>query len=276
MTNANTLRARVPGQSVMGTVVTGQLTVPPRSPLARVFGATPLSRANRILYRSAVIELLVGDALDGLGPAWDVLHAVPLGSGAFELDHVAIGPPGVFVVVVCNESGLDVIVDGHSMFIDGAQSDELRRATATSSVAADLLGVALGQKVDVRTLVVVVDPKKLVIRASVEGIDVVSAQNLVRWMTRLDRQLDGPGVAMISDVADRSSTWRTDAAQVAEADLAGDGEDAQQLHEQFVRLRHQVAVAARIRAIWAGLAFVVVCSVLWAGAAIAVSHMFAL
>ncbi|MBG6212216.1 hypothetical protein RCH23_000129 [Cryobacterium sp. CAN_C3] len=43
--------------------------------------------------------------LSKLGPEWTVLHAVPVGSGSSDIDHVVIGPAGVFTINTKNHTG---------------------------------------------------------------------------------------------------------------------------------------------------------------------------
>jgi Nuclease-related domain len=43
-------------------------------------------------------ERLVGEHLGGLGDTWRVLHAVPLGRRGKDIDHLVLGPRGLFVI----------------------------------------------------------------------------------------------------------------------------------------------------------------------------------
>ena len=45
----------------------------------------------------SVAESWTADALARLGPEWRLVHSVPIGDH-FDIDHVPIGPPGVFAV----------------------------------------------------------------------------------------------------------------------------------------------------------------------------------
>jgi hypothetical protein len=41
-------------------------------------------------------EELVGKRLEKLGSTWKVIHSIPIGSKGTDIDHVVIGPGGVF------------------------------------------------------------------------------------------------------------------------------------------------------------------------------------
>jgi len=69
----------------------------PRGRLARLLGVDPLHPDAVGAYRDALGERQIGGLLAQLGAGWRVLHAVPHGE-ADEIDHLVIGPPGVFAV----------------------------------------------------------------------------------------------------------------------------------------------------------------------------------
>ena len=262
MSAGYSLRSRVPGQSVMSDVVASQKLVPPRSRITRVLGFSPLSEKNRLLYRAAVGESLVGEALDHLGPEWDVLHAVPVDDENYEIDHLAIGPPGVLSILTKNFPGQEIVVSAAGMTVGGKEQDHIDVARSEAAVVADLLSDAARRPVTALPLVVVVNPKKLTIREQPEGASVVSSKQLVRWIAKLPRTLDGANVAYISDVADRESTWRA---------LPSIDQDTALLHADFAKLRAEINAARRVRVMWGFVAFLIVAATVWTTVAMTVS-----
>jgi hypothetical protein len=258
MTEIRTLRTRIPGQAAISAFMARYAAVPARSRLARFFGRSPLGADTRPSYRGALGELVVGEALDALGPHWDVLHAVPVGGGEADIDHVVIGPAGVFTVTTKNHSGQDVWVAGSTFVVAGEPMTYVRDSQFEAARAAHLLGVAAGHPIEVLPMIVVIDPRRLTIRARPAGVEVVSSHLLMRWFDRAPRRLSGAEVAEISDLADRPLTWQLESA----AD-----EDAESLRRDFARVRADVNAAIRRRVLWGFLA--VVCSYLLAWAAVA-------
>ncbi|MCU1550372.1 MAG: hypothetical protein JWR36_932 [Glaciihabitans sp.] len=261
MSAGYSLRSRVPGQSVMSRVIESQKLVPARSRIARIFGFSPLSVENRALYRAAVGESLVGEALDHLGPEWDVLHDVPIDEH-YEIDHLAIGPSGVFVVMTKNFPGHEIAVAKGIITVGGKEQDHVEIARAEAAGVTELLSAAAGGAVRVQSLVVVVNPKKLVVREQPSDAWVVSSRQLVRWLAKLPRTLDGAEVAYISDVADRESTWKA---------VPAPGQDTQVLHAEFAELREEIASATRARVVWATVAFLLFAGTVWTTVAILTS-----
>jgi hypothetical protein len=270
MSASNLIRGRVPGESVMSEIVMLQRSQPRRSGLAKFFGASPLAAVNRSLYSSALGELLVGDSLDYIGPEWDVLHVVPVDGESPQIDHLVIGPPGVFTLWTKNFPGQEIIVDGESLLVGGHPTSDIADARSQASSASELLSAATGSgsEVDmdvvVEPIIVIVNPKKLVIRKQPTGLIVVSSTQLLRWLTKLDRRLDGAEVAYISDISDRESTWHSS---------PDPEQDTEQLHRDFTELREAVSNASLVRLAWGSLAFILIAGCVWTAAAILAEHL---
>lgn len=65
----------------------------------------------------------------GRAPRWRMLHGVPMGleDETVLLDHVVVGPSGVFVVEVLNRPGGKAVIDTQSLVLDAARIDLDRR-----------------------------------------------------------------------------------------------------------------------------------------------------
>lgn len=260
MSRSRSLRERVAGQSAMAEVVAVQDVTPAPSAFARFFGASPLNPSIRPAYRAALAELMVGDMLENLGSRWDTLHDLPLERGV--LDHLVIGPAGVFAVVAANYSERDVVVDGATLLVGGEPRHEMAEASEHASAAASLLSDAAGDHIRVRALVVVVDPRRLVVKSAGSGVRVVASGDLERVLTKAPRILSGDQVAAISDLADLETTWPAPHAA---------GLDTQRLHREFALVRRGVDSALWRRVAWGAVAFVGAYALVWATVATLVS-----
>ena len=264
MPASSSLRGRVPGQVAMSEVVAVQLDVPSRSRLARIFGRSPLTPQTRPIYRAALGELLVGDMLDNLGPRWDVLHVVPLDSCERDIDHLVIGPPGVFTITTENFPGQELRVNGETLSVGSRQFDHIRIARELGEGAAERLSTALGRPVEVTPLIVAVTPTKLVLREQPSSVSVVTSRGLLHHLEKLDATLSGADVASISDFADRHSTW--DMPQET-------AQDPQKLGASFAALREEVQDATEARLFWTIVGLGTVAIVVWLSASMIVQHL---
>ncbi|CAN5260130.1 hypothetical protein BH11ACT4_BH11ACT4_13660 [soil metagenome] len=257
MAGSRSLRERIAGQSAMSEVVLAQASAPARSLPARVFGISPLTTASRDSYNGALGELLVGDVLENLGPNWDVLHDLPLGAALDcdqVLDHLVIGPAGVYAVHVSNFTDKDVVIAGDQLLVAGDSHDDITRAKGEADAAAELLSAASGSPVRVRPLLVVVDPRRLVVRVAAAGVRIIPSSQLDRFLSRGARTLSGTEVARISDLADLATTWP--AAPLPRLDVEG-------LHRQFAVVRGEVRRALLRRVLWGTLCIGIIYISVW-------------
>jgi len=135
-----------------------QATVPPNTGLQRFFGVSPFGRDAEPWHVGALGELDVARRLGGLGPGWYVLHAVPVGTGSGDLDHVVIGSAGVFTINTKHHRGQNVWVGGRRILVNGQRTDHLRNAKHKAKRTSQLLSVAARSLIDVTPIVAVVGP----------------------------------------------------------------------------------------------------------------------
>ncbi|MCU1579722.1 MAG: hypothetical protein JWP19_1926 [Rhodoglobus sp.] len=242
----------------MSDVVIAQSHAPARGLAARLFGLSPLMPQSRVSYHGALGELLVGDVLENLGTNWDVLHDLPLGHSAHHggvLDHLVIGPAGVYAVHVANYTDRDVIVAGDHLLLGGEPHDDIVAAQREAEAAAMLLSAVSGSAVQVRPLLVVVNPRRLSVRVAASGVRVIPSYQLERFLSRAPRTLTGDEVASISDIADLASTW---------PDAAPARLDVRLLHRQFAVVRDEVRGAVVHRVLWTAFGIGVLYAGVWA------------
>ena len=249
------LRDRVAGQSAMVQVVFAQQHAPQQTSLGRFFGISPLTAEARGWYRGALGELLVGDMLENLGQRWDVLHDVPLERSS--LDHLVIGPAGVFTVRTANCDGMDVIVDDDELVVVGEIQHDIPLARMEADEVARILSAAAGRSIIVQPLVVVVGPRRLIVRTEVDVVRILSSSDLEKNLCALPQLLSGDEVASISDVADLDVTWPIAGATIL---------DTQKLHRDFNVIRATASNALVRRIVWAAATttaiYVSVCGVI--------------
>jgi hypothetical protein len=207
---------------------------------------------------------VVGDMLDDLGPRWDVLHVVPVDEDGTVIDHLVIGPPGVFAITTENFPGQEIKVSGDFLSVGNQRFDDIAVARELGVSAAAILSHAAGQPIVVTPLLVVVTPTRLALRQQPDGVNVVASRQLLHYLDKLETTLDGTEVAVISDVADRHTTWWA---------VPDPAQDIHQLSRDFAVLRTAVQEATQTRVFWGVVAFVVVAAGVWASTALIVQHL---
>jgi hypothetical protein len=178
---------------------------PVRTLLARVLGVHTDERAWRV---GAVGEEKVGAQLAKLSEDWKVLHGIPVGDQGSDIDHVVIGPGGVYTLNAKRHPGAKIWVAGRTFMVNGHKQPYIRNSEFEAGRAARLLTAACGFPVSAVGVIVPVDADDIVIRTAPEAVHVVNRMRLVKWL-RARPELLGPAqVEAIFTAARRLGTWQ--------------------------------------------------------------------
>jgi len=235
------MRDRAPGAAVMEQVVRLQESTPARSPLARVLGRHPLREDARPWFSGALGEREVGALLSRLPHGWSAFHAVPIGSGDADVDHLVVGPGGVFVINTKHHRGARLTIYTHSVLVEGVKKPYLRNSDLEASRVRGLL-LRAGIDAPVEPVIVVVGAKELRMRQKPTRATVLRSEGLLRWLSRRPGRVDAETVARAASLFDDPATWRP----VASPDDTGERFDAIEREvrsAQWVRLGWGVAGA---------------------------------
>jgi len=173
--------------------------------VARVLGVKTEERAWRV---GAEGEEKVAAELRRLGPGWRVLHAVEVGENGSDIDHIVIGPAGVFTLnTKCRPRG-KAWVGEHMVMVNGQRTKYLRNSRFEAKRACRLLSEACGQSVGVSPAVVFVDLCDFSVKQMPSDVHVTTRRRLVGWLRSLPAIIDGGTVEKIFAKARLSSTWK--------------------------------------------------------------------
>jgi hypothetical protein len=176
--------------------------------LARAFDAKTDERAWRI---GADGEEAVAAQIAKLGPEWRVLHAVRVGERGSDIDHVVIGPAGVFTVNAKHHPNCSVWVGGDTFMINGHRVPHIRNSRHEARRAARLLTDQAGSPVDAIGIVAVVGAHKgFTVKKQPEdgAVVIVPRKRISQYLRKLSPRLQPREVEAIYEVARRSTTWR--------------------------------------------------------------------
>jgi hypothetical protein len=200
-----------PGQAIQARADELRRAAPVKSLLARLLGV----RRDEWFWRAgAQGERLVAKQLGKLKQGWYVLHSVPVGERGSDIDHVVIGPPGVFTLNAKNFQKGRVKVTQSNVYVNGQRRDYLRNSRHEARRAARLLTSACHRAVAVAPVIVVI-AERLDSKGSPEDVDVVGRRELVRWLSQRPAVLSPEDVEEIYNAARRDTTWREAAGQAS-------------------------------------------------------------
>ncbi|RJT77999.1 NERD domain-containing protein [Arthrobacter cheniae] len=216
------LRRRAPGQAVMEELLEAHSTRRPRGRLARVLGVHPLSNDSKPWYWGALGERAVGRVLATLGPEWAVLHAVPVGEKSSDIDHVVIGPTGIFTLNTKRHVDQRIWTAKGTFMVAGTRYPYVRNSEHEAARAGKLLSAAVRHQVVAEAAIVVVGARQVTVKEKHRAVAVLTSHQLLRWITRRPVVFTAEQVALLSAAAAQPSTWRRtppvlrDAADVVE------------------------------------------------------------
>lgn len=202
------LSLNAPGQAVRQQALAARADAPVKTALARVLRVHTDERAWRM---GADGEELVAAELAKVArkrPAWTALHAVPVGSRGSDIDHLVIGPGGVFTANAKHHKGASIWVGGETFMVNGSRQRYIRNSRHEAERATRLLSAAVGGPVPVQGLVVTVRAGSFTVKTPPEpGVHVLQRRELARWLLRLRPSLEQDLLNRIWDAARRSTTW---------------------------------------------------------------------
>jgi len=206
------LRQRVPGHSLIDELLRqwdlGTIRVDPGS------RTVVIDEEATGWFRGVLGERRVAETLEPLGEEWTVLHSVPVGHGTSDIDHVVIGPPGVFTINTKYSPGRDVWVGGYGMYVGGHKQHYVTNSIAEAKRASLLLSREARMAVPVVGVIAFVDPGHITVKAVPGGgqydpeIVVTGSRGLYDALQRR-REFSDEQLGVIVGAASRASTWHS-------------------------------------------------------------------
>jgi hypothetical protein len=200
---------RSSAQGVTAQPVVHKKAAPVRTFVSRLLGAPS---EDRSLRAGSDGEEQVAHQLAKLPAGWHVFHSLPAGSGshASDVDHVVVGPGGVFIMSTRHHPGATIWVDGDTFLVNGTRHPYVRDARYEAVRSTRALTELAGFAVPAIGVVAVVGAHEgLTVRAQpVDGaVHVVPRRNLVNWLVGHRMIFSEDQVALVADAARNSSAW---------------------------------------------------------------------
>ena len=138
---------------------------------------------------------------------WRFVHSVPVGTRGSGIDHVLVGPGGVFTINTKAHRDAHIWVGPNTIMVSGHKQPYLRNSRHEASRASKLLSAATGFEVRAHPVIAMVDPRNITYRNPPADVTVVTRRGLKRWVWNLPPILDDHQVEAIFSAVRRSTTW---------------------------------------------------------------------
>lgn len=175
---------------------------PVRTLLTRFLGVHTDERAWR---RGASGERITGWWLERLPDGWYVFHDIPVGTRGANIDHLVIGPGGVFTINTKNLSG-SIVVNPRTLTHNGYRTNFLPKASEEARRAAALLSAAIGRPVEVRGLLAILADEWTVKKQPID-VFVGGPRGAKHWMLRQPAVLRPQEVIALAAAASKPGAW---------------------------------------------------------------------
>ncbi|MDP9297574.1 MAG: NERD domain-containing protein [Actinomycetota bacterium] len=170
-----------------------------------LLAATHRHRDDLARRAGATGDRVVGFVLGRLPEGWHVFRGTRPAGLTAAVDHVVVGPAGVFAVHTKNLAGKVWVAPGMIRH-NGHPTDYLRQVATDARRASSLLAAAGGRPVDVRGVVAIL-ADGWTITQSPADIHVGSPRAVRDWLLRLPPTLSPRDVMRIAGIAGAPSTW---------------------------------------------------------------------
>jgi hypothetical protein len=171
--------------------------------LARLMGVHTDERAWR---RGGAGERLTAWWLGRLPDAWHLLNDIPIGERGANIDHLIVGPGGVFTVNAKNLTG-KVWIGASGIRLNGYRTDFVRKSLAEAERASRLLSAAVGKPIVARAVLAII-ADDWTEKGSPEGVFVGPPRRVKDWLRQLPEQLSAREVILVMAAASKPETWR--------------------------------------------------------------------
>jgi hypothetical protein len=137
-----------------------------------------------------------------------VLHAVEVGEKGSDIDHVVIGPPGVFTFNAKRHPRGKAWVGERMVMVNGQRTEYLRNSRYEAQRAARLLSATCKREVAVKAAIVFVDLDDFTVKQMPTDVHVTTRLRLLGWLRSLPASIDESSIEAIYATARLSGTWK--------------------------------------------------------------------
>lgn len=189
----------------------------PASPLAGLLDWLPASRAEARYWMLGVSAAeRIGASLERIArrdSRWrPPIHSVPVGERSCDVAHLLIGSAGVFTVNVKYHPHGYVSADRDQVRVDDDDWHYVAKNRREADRASAVLSRTCGFAVPVEALIVIVGAKHVSVARPADGVHILQACYLPRWLRSRPAVYPDGVVQRMYDSARMASVWRTSAA----------------------------------------------------------------
>lgn len=144
--------------------------------------------------------------LGRLPDGWHLFNDIPVGERGATIDHVIVGPAGVFTVNAKHLKG-NVWIGASGVRVNGRATDFVRTSLREAKRAARLLSAELDRPVDVRPVLAIL-ADGWTIKEPPTGVFIGPPRGVKDWLRGLPAVLSSHDVTLVAAAAAKPMTWQ--------------------------------------------------------------------
>ncbi|MFF3749518.1 nuclease-related domain-containing protein [Streptomyces sp. NPDC002018] len=177
------------------------------NPFKRAFGRRRASSELSSWASGLIGERVTGRRVNRLRRrGWYVLHAVQWPSGS-DIDHLVIGPPGVFTINSKRHKGKSVWYGDNAITVNRTPTPHIAISQSEARRVARLLSRHCGFAVPVRPVIAVVHAAAIKVKNAAPPVLVVPAKEVDRALMGLSPTLGSAQVEAVYAIARNARNW---------------------------------------------------------------------
>ncbi len=204
------MKERGAGQSVIEELYRLQSAASARSVFDRIVGNSPLLSDAKAWYTGALGEIEVGRILADLPAGWSSYRALPIGTRGSDIDHVVVGPGGVFTINTKHHRGKNIWVGGKGFLVSGQRQHYISNAESEADKVTRMLRTHLPDLPAVIPVIALVKPKQITIKVKPDRVAVLDAGYLPRFFRKRKPLLTEAELEILNHLVDSPTFWRAD------------------------------------------------------------------
>ncbi|MGC1237676.1 MAG: nuclease-related domain-containing protein [Acidimicrobiales bacterium] len=162
------------------------------------------------LQKGLLGEMEVARRLPTHEEGWFVINSIPVSMTGTDIDHLAIGPGGVFSLNTKNHFGSKIWLGEWALLVNGHKQDYLRASRNEGLKVSRILSKACGFEIFAKPVIVIIaDADDWTIKGEPKDVQVESYQTVRSWLRNQPVTLTSEQVLSIHKVACKSETWLT-------------------------------------------------------------------
>jgi Nuclease-related domain len=152
----------------------------------------------------------VANNLKKLRKEWQVLHSIPIGVRYADLDHLVIGPGGIFAINAKHHPKAEVQVTESTIKVAGYNQKTYRKSAENQARRVAEILSPLCSFPPIVTPVIAIKCKAFTnTKAHSTAVHVVRTEDLAGWLSQLGPQLSQHQVEQVFEIARRSTIWQS-------------------------------------------------------------------